>query len=410
MCRADVLPPQWSAASPRIGAVQWRSNGHPVSWPVTDLSGRNPLILSFDIIEPMNDDNEENVPWLRARLEHRNANWQKENLADNEFARGFNITDIGQGEPSIGGITTLYRHFDVEVPPRDIAPFISGNYMLEIFADNNPDSVLLAVPFMIEEQSANINGNVAVVTDVDYKAKHQQLTVEVHPTNIDKRVRPTDLTVFAGQNFVNSTWRNLGYPTRVVDNKALFEHKNELIFPAGNEYRRMEVIDNTVPMLNVDHVEWHDPFYHQILKSDSRHNDVPYQFQFNNGGRFVVREYNSADPDYEADYCVVHFTLDGEGIPPDSKVYVEGDFTARTFSPYNLMTWDKSTNTYYKSLILKQGAYDYRYLTPGSSNGLFSIEGDFYETGNTYNIAVYYRIPGERYDRLASTATLSTYL
>lgn len=408
MCRADVLPPQWTTTSPRIASVQWRSNGNPVSWPVTDINGFNPLTLTFDFLEPGNGA-EESAPWLRASLEHRDANWNRENLADSEFARGFNITDIGQGEPSVGGITTLYRHFEMEVPPRDIAPYISGNYLLKIFADSNPDSILLTVPFMIEEQAANIRANVSVVTDIDYKSKHQQLTVEVQPINIDQRVRPQELNVYAGQNFLNATWRPLGFPTRIVDNKALFEHKNELIFPAGNEYRRMETVDNNVPMLNVDHIEWHDPFYHQILKTDERRSGSPFQFQYDNDGAFKIHEYNSSEPDYEADYNVVHFILDGEGIEPGTRIFVEGDFTARAFSPSNLMTWDKSTNTYYKSLILKQGAYDYRYITPYAKDGLFSVEGNFHETGNIYNLAAYYRLPGERFDRLAATKVVSTY-
>lgn len=407
-CRAEVLPPQWVSSSPRINAVQWRSNGQPVSWPVTDLSGSRPLTLSFDIIESMGDDLD-NTPWLRGRLEHRDANWKKENIADNEFIRHFNVAEIGQGEPSIGGITTLYRHFEVEMPPRDIDPYISGNYLFHIYADSNPDSILLTVPFMIEENSASINGNVAVVTDIDYKSKHQQLALEVTPVSIDNRIRPQEFIVFAGQNNAAPTWRNLGFPTRIADNKAIFQHKNELIFQAGNEYRRMEVIENTVPMLHVDHIEWHDPFCHQVLQTDSRRNGSHYLYDYNNVGKFFVREYSSVDPDYEADYCVVHFTLDGEGIPENSAIYVEGDFTGRSFSPYALMSWDPMENIYYKSMLLKQGAYDYKYLTPKSPEGLFSVEGNYHETGNEYNVAVYYRIPGERYDRLAATTTLSTY-
>lgn len=71
-------------------------------------------------------------------------------------------------------------------------------------------------------------------------------------------------------------------------------------------------------------------------------------------------------------------------------------------------------------MLLKQGAYNYQYLSLPSdaatakrngSNAYFNnnvnlpastddVEGNFYQTVNEYLVAVYYRAPGERYDRM----------
>ena len=62
---------------------------------------------------------------------------------------------------------------------------------------------------------------------------------------------------------------------------------------------------------------------------------------------------------------------------------------------------------YETALLLKQGAYNYQYLTmPRGSTKAESttIEGDKYETRNEYLVKVYNRDPMTRYDRLIAVA------
>jgi hypothetical protein len=75
------------------------------------------------------------------------------------------------------------------------------------------------------------------------------------------------------------------------------------------------------------------------------------------------------------------------------------------------MTYDEREKTYQATLLLKQGAYDYHYLwVPDGKTGgeTRPIEGDWYETRNEYNILLYYRQRGSRYDRLVSTLNITT--
>ncbi len=54
-------------------------------------------------------------------------------------------------------------------------------------------------------------------------------------------------------------------------------------------------------------------------------------------------------------------------------------------------------------MLLKQGAYNYQYLTAGAKSPAgrtAEIEGDRYQTVNEYAVKVYTRRPGERFDRL----------
>ena len=54
------------------------------------------------------------------------------------------------------------------------------------------------------------------------------------------------------------------------------------------------------------------------------------------------------------------------------------------------------------ALLLKQGLYNYRYVTRDNSGRPVTadLEGNFYETENEYSVYVYHRAFGERYDKL----------
>ena len=62
-------------------------------------------------------------------------------------------------------------------------------------------------------------------------------------------------------------------------------------------------------------------------------------------------------------------------------------------------------------MLLKQGWYNYEYsLQDKAGAPLLSteFEGSYYETENDYMVLVYYRGPGDRYDRLIATGSANT--
>ena len=56
-----------------------------------------------------------------------------------------------------------------------------------------------------------------------------------------------------------------------------------------------------------------------------------------------------------------------------------------------------------RSLLLKQGGYNYVYALKAKNNNELSVvrtEGSFWQSRNRYEVLVYYRPFGARYDRL----------
>ncbi len=119
-------------------------------------------------------------------------------------------------------------------------------------------------------------------------------------------------------------------------------------------------------------------------------------------GRYAIESEGGQDPGVDADYVFVHFRLN-MALPLDGSVYIAGALTNWQFNDLNRMDYKAEEGAYMKTLLLKQGVYNYRYLyLPAFSEqfDMAEIEGNHFETENEYLILFYHRPPGTRYDRL----------
>jgi hypothetical protein len=66
------------------------------------------------------------------------------------------------------------------------------------------------------------------------------------------------------------------------------------------------------------------------------------------------------------------------------------------------MAYHAETGSYRKAILLKQGFYNYRYVSKSSDGDIrnFQISGSHYQTENQYTVIVYYRKFGARYTRV----------
>jgi len=385
----------------RIRSLQVSLDGNPDAPPVIVLNTPDKLIFSFDYLS-------EDRVYLRYELIHCNADWQPSTLVDSEFLDGFNqgtIEDYAFSETT----TVHYVNYRLSIPNEQVAPKISGNYLLRVYPEDNPEDTWLQCRFFVSEQSAGVSAKLSGVTDVDYNDAHQQLSIEIDTERADVSDPFNDVTVMIQQNGRYDSEVALRQPLRMASRSvSVYEHQAPLIFEGGNEYRRFEVASVTYPGMGVEEIVWVDPYYHVRLATDSPRADAMYLYDQTRSGRFTVREYNAADSDVEADYVVVHFSLEAPEMP-GSLVFLDGDFTNRRFDDSSLMSYNRATGRYEHVALLKQGQYNYQYLVvpPGSSRGYTArIEGDHFQTQNEYLVKVYTRRPGARADRLIAVALL----
>ena len=371
-----------------------RLDGNQFAPPIIFLGSDDHLIINFDELA-------EERSYLRYKVLHCNANWQPSMLVESEYVDGFNMAEIEEWDYSRIALTH-YINYNIVVPNEDMNFLVSGNYLLQVYNEDDPDTILLQVRFMVSEQTADVSADVLSVTDIDYNDAHQQVSVMVDATNAHVEDPFNDLMLYVSQNGRLDNEVMVRQPLRTMEKRAYYEHLRPLIFKASNEYRRIETVSNIYPGMGVETIEYFEPFYHATLQADYPRSESKYEYDQTQHGRFFIREYNSERSDIEADYIATHFTL----VMPELEgqmVFLDGDFVNRRFDTNSVMTYNRATGAYEKTLLLKQGAYNYQYLTVGAGqrNGQTElIEGDYHETGNEYVVRVYHRPRGERYDRL----------
>lgn len=370
--------------------------------PMVVLGAGEWLDISFDQLA-------EDRSYLRYRAVRCDADWQPSSIAESEWLDGFNESAIE--DYAFSRATTVhYVNYHFTFPNEDISPTLSGNYLLEVYSEDNPDEVWLQVRTMLSEQVADVAVEITSRTDIDYNDQHQQLSIAVGAERAHVANPFNDLKVVVQQNGRTDNEVTLTHPLRLSGHTAIFEHSDPLIFEAGNEYRRMEIISTQFPSIGVDAIEYLHPYYHFTLFTDEPRYGRGYAYDSTQHGRFFIREYNSAEADTEADYGVVHFILDQPELSGWT-IYLDGDFTCRRFDQGAVVPFNPATGRYEKAVLLKQGAYNYQYLAVPSGSTIGTpriIEGNKYQTTNEYLIKVYTRGPVDRTDRLISVVLAST--
>ncbi len=371
---------------------------------VLDMEGRSQLEISFDILA----DDERRVSY---RVVHCTADWQESNLSELDYIEGFQPTRITDVQPSFN-TNVGYYHYRIAYPNEDFRLLLSGNYALHIFYDDEPDRDIAVATFRLSEQLVAISGDVSGNTDIDFRQSHQQVTCSVawSTTTFPHLDPAADLTLMVRQNGRKDTARRITRPTRLTASTAYYEHLPELIYPSGNNFRRFEFTDEHYTTIGVDHVAFRAPYYVAWLTPGRVRCASPYVYDSDQHGRFLTHALRVEDPETESDYFEAEFQLESTPIPLGGRdIYLYGDFTYGVRDSTTRMTYDAEANVYRQTHLLKQGAYNYLYLVGLPDEDPLRtgpIEGDHYETPNEYDISVYYRPAGARYDRLIGVTTL----
>ena len=387
---------QWfGSVSDRIFTLRTIAGGDWEHVPMITLGGDETIEFSFDEMS-------HEYHRFTYHITHCDAQWKPSNLIESEYMDGFNDQPIDNWENSLN-TTFDYTHYTLALPNNDITLKLSGNYRLSIQEDGKE---VAWFKFLIAEDMHNLSATVSGNTDIDTHRAHQQLnmTVSMNGLSVANPDREIYTVVMQNRRFDNAVINP--HPTYNAGGKLTYEHCRELVFPAGNEFRRFEIVNMYDYFKNVDRVSFHDPYYHASLIEDTRHH--AYSFDYDHNGRYLIRYNQANNSDTEADYLFVHFSLASEPMS-GGKLYVSGHFTGGNIERKYEMEYNSRTKKYEAAILLKQGAYDYQYLwvPDGETAGQTKpTEGDWYETKNEYLILLYYRQRGSRYDRLISTLSL----
>lgn len=360
--------------------------------PVIELGGDTPVLISFD------DLTHEYHRYVY-KVEHCEADWTvSEDLFVSDYIDGFNdgltLDDV---EESLN-TNVLYTHYRLEIPNERCRLKMSGNYRVTIYDDNNHDEPVLTACLMVVERLMGAQMKVNTNTDIDINNAHQQVEMALSYGNVNVTDPDRQITTVVMQN---GRWDNARWNTRPQFKKAdglRWEHCRDLIFPAGNEYRKFEMLDVTHTTMGMEAIDWDGQAYHAYLWVDEPRPSYVYDEDVN--GAFIIRNMDYEEVDRTCEYLLTHFRLKSPRV--DGRVFLNGMWTYDWFLPQYEMTYNEEEEIYEAVVPLKQGYYSYQYLLMADDGTLHPVpsEGSFYQTENEYETLVYYKGVGERTDRL----------
>ena len=333
-------------------------------------------------------------------IDHCDWDWQPtDGIFESDFLEGLNDQLIEDFEKSFN-TTQIYTHYRLSIPNRELRLRLSGNYRVRIYEeddDRDEDPPVLEARFCIYEKEAGIVAQLSSNTDIDFNRDHQQMTLSVGFGALSVVDPQRELKVVVMQNRRwDSRVENL-VPNVRRQNGVEFTHNRQLIFPGGSEYYRFEILDVHRTAVGVDRIDWYEPYYHATLYPTQP--AFAYSFVEDQNGVYVLRSSDDYDDATTAEYVVTHFFLKSPRLP-GGDVYVSGWWSGETFNPDCRMEYDEAHQEYHAAILLKQGYYSYEYV---QKDGLTTrTMGSFFETENEYEVLVYYRGQGARYDRLAA--------
>ena len=373
-------------------------------FPIIQLNSTDRLLFSFDYLT-----HEYNR--FTYKIEHCTYDWETTaELFESEYLVSASNEEVIEDYQESFNTTLQYTHYQFQIPNRDTKLLLSGNYRLSIYIENEegePNKVVETY-FYVLDPKVNIQSKVSGNTDIDWNVSHQQMDLEVSTKGLQIRDVNEDIKVYVLQNNRWDTAVKLPQPTMTTSDKIIWEHCKNLIFDAGNEYRKFEMLSTHYPGLRVDKIRWFSPYYHVALYTDTPRKNYLYDEEQN--GISVIRSENDNNSAIEAEYVYIHYLLAADYLP-NHTVYVDGNWNREGFTPKYEMKYNFETGIYEASILQKMGYYNYQYLDVDNSHPTQGktgpFEGNFFQTENEYTILVYYSKRGERYDQLVGFLNFS---
>jgi len=382
--------------TPNIHTVQLTPLGAEMGAPLLKLDHGDQLVLSFDDL-----DNEAKT--YSYTFIHCDANWTPSDVDKNLYIKGYTDEPLDNYRNSFNTLTK-YLHYQLIFPTESMVPTVTGNYIILVYRDYDPQKIVLTRRFMIYDNKVDIDAHVHRATIIDDMKTKQKVDFSVlyEKYKIDNPFDDIKIVITQNDRWDNAI-TNLK-PLFLKDHALDYGYDKENTFDGGNEFRFFDTRSFHFLAEHIYRFEYDSTgLHHTILEQDQRRSAHRYLTEPDINGAYLVHVEGSQDAGVDADYTTVHFSLPMSEPEANGNLYVFGGFSDWTYGDATKMKYSYDNKSYHTSLQLKQGYYNYQYVfvKDGSNAADESlIEGSHYETENDYMIYVYHRPMGSRYDML----------
>lgn len=379
----EINPPAF------IKTINFKGHTKESELPIIKLNER--LQLSFDTLNGNEDD-------FYYVIEHYNFDWTPSQLMKSEYLQGFDNIRITNYENSFNTYQ-IYSHYRLQIPNQQTRIKKSGNYIIKIFDDYG--NIVFSRKFMVYEPLANIGVSIKRSRNVKYIQQKQSVDFKISsPTILFNNPKQTVKVAVIQNNNLNTAITDLK-PQYTLGRELIYKYDDESSFWGGNEYLYFENKNVRAANIGVQYIDLKDIYEHYLFTDIIRANR-PYTYAPDINGNYLITAVDTDNLDIEADYTVIHFSLQHPEMLSNKSIHVYGSFNNYAITEDTKMTFNTDSGFYEVALILKQGFYNYKYVVIDSDGNLDegAISGNFDVTENNYKVLVYYRNLGARYDRL----------
>jgi Domain of unknown function (DUF5103) len=247
-----------------------------------------------------------------------------------------------------------------------------------------------------------------------YFYTHQKINFKVITTNLNivNAMQQVKVVILQNNRWDNAV-RNIR-PTFIRQGELEYNAEQDCLFEAGKEWRWLDLRSFRLQSDRVAKADYGPTSTDIYLKPDRERVSSKIAFYQDNNGRFYNDVSESLNPLWQADYAKAHFSfLPPDGMPIRGKdLYMIGELTNYGLDPRAKMVYDEASRTYQTTLLLKQGYYDYAYVTVPSgtyaSPSFAETEGNNWESENNYTVLVYYQALGGRADQLVGMSMINS--
>lgn len=401
-----------------------------VSYPIVQLGVSNALEFYFDDIDYEVKDYVYTVQLC-------NYDWTPSSLSELEYIEGFTEGDIRNYDYSTR-VNTQYVHYRLTLPNQDLRWTKSGNYVLKVYEDRGGRDKELVITrrFMVVENIGKVESQFVYPAKTSLQQSHHEIDFRIvfdENQKIRSPLREIKATVLQ-----NGRWDNalIGMsPNNFINNRIDFNYQDKIIFPALKEWRELDIRSLRNRSNQVYEINQLEDMDELILYADKKRTFGAHHSLIDLNGKYAIqnldlfrRRANTnigsgaslsdilasfgrsswTDDDIrrnstQNDYALVHFALESPTEYYDADLYIFGAMTDWELKKEFKLQYDEQEKIYFSEAWLKQGYYDYMYAYVDKKNpniDLAELEGNWFETENDYQIVIYYRPAGDRYDRI----------
>lgn len=390
-----------------IHSVKLYKTGDPLSYPVIQLN-------SAELLELVFDDLDADIKNYYYTYQLCNADWSPSSLKPFDYIRGFQQMRITTYRPSSIAFTR-YTHYQAVIPDRNSVPTQSGNYLLKVYRDADTSKLVFTKRFFVVDRKTSVSARILQPFNGNLFKTHQKLQVALQLDPQLKIFNQQDVKVVLLQNFSWLRWAYLTRPTLVRGNYFEYTDESQTTFAAGKEWRWIDLRSLRLMserMLRIDKQATRTDVY---IKPDSERQQQVYFYYRDLNGLYTLETTDNINPFWQSDYAYVHFSFfpPGNQPYPGRDLYVFGELSGFNLNENVKMEFNEERGAYEKTLLLKQGFYNYCYITlpvnDGTGNLSFeNTEGNYWGTENVYQVLVYYRPFGGRHDELIGFTFLTS--